>query len=89
MTEMEKNTSNNTKPNSNKASLSEIFGMYGTRRLLVFPALALIFIAIIVVYHTLLMQYARQSIREDSELNAGRASTEIELYISSGKNAVD
>ena len=59
------------------------------RKIMIFPVLAFVFIAIIIIYHTLLTRYVRQSIHERGELNAGRTSTEIELYISSGKDTLE
>ena len=59
------------------------------RKIMIFPVLAIVFIAIIIIYHTLLTRYVRQSILESGELNAGRTSTEIELYISSGKDTLE
>ena len=59
------------------------------RKIIVFPVLAVVFVAIIIIYHTLLMRYARQSIIESGYLNAGKTSKEIELYISSGKDTLE
>lgn len=72
-----------------KVSFRDIFKIYDIRRFMVFPVMALVFIAIIIVYHTLLMSYARKSIQESGEVNAGRAATEIELYLSSGMETLE
>ncbi len=83
------NTNNEIKDNRPKASFRELFKMFDIRRVLVFPVLALVFIAIIIVYHTLLMTYVRSSIQENGTVNASHAATEIELYLSSGRDALE
>lgn len=62
---------------------------YGLKRALVFPVLALIFVVIIVTYHTLISNYARSSILEDGELNAGKAATEVDLYLSAATDTLE
>ena len=75
--------------NGTKTSLKEIFGLHSIRRLLVFPLMAFVFIVIIIIYHSLLMSYARQSILENAELNSSRAAKEIELYLSSATDTIE
>lgn len=72
-----------------KVPFRKIFSLYSFKRLMIFPAMALVFIAIIIVYHGLLMNYADQSIVENSELNASRTAKEIELYLSSGMDTIE
>ncbi len=84
-----KNTTDIKNNGGAKVSFKEIFSLYSIRRLMVFPIMALVFIAIIILYHSLLMSYARQSIVENSELNASRTAKEIELYLSSATDTIE
>ena len=85
----DKNVSKNIKSSGNKVSIKEIMSLYSVRRLFVFPLLALVFIAVIILYNSLLITYARRSILENGELNADRAAKEIELYLSSAKDTIE
>lgn len=70
-------------------SFSEMVKAYGVKRALVFPALALVFIVIIVIYHSLLSNYARSSIRDDGRMIASQAATEVDLYLSAATDSLE
>ena len=69
--------------------IREMLSWYGIRKAIIFPVLALCFIAIIIIYHTLLMRYARKNITDTGELNAVRISREVELYQISGTESLE
>ena len=85
----EKDSKNKIISEESRVSLGDMFRMYGFKRFLIFPVIALVFIAIIIVYHSLLMTYARRNIRENGEHNARRSSTEIEMYLTSGRDTLE
>lgn len=85
---MSQETDNTKKKNGRKTPLRELFSLYGVKKVIIFPIMALFFIVIIIVYHTLLLNYARSSILESGELSAESAAEEIELYLSSGNNTI-
>lgn len=72
-----------------RISFRDALNIYGLKRAVTFPLLALCFVCIIIVYHYMLRNYARKSILEDGELNAGRTSQEVELYLSSGMDTLE
>ncbi len=80
---------NNTLLKTPKISFREAITWYGFKRAVVFPLLALCFIVIIIGYHYMLRNYARKSISEEGQLNAGHTSQEIELYLASGIDTLE
>ncbi|MCR4989457.1 MAG: response regulator [Lachnospiraceae bacterium] len=51
--------------------------------------MALLFATIIIIYNSLLTDYARKSIYENGQLNAGRTAEEVALYLSSATDALN
>ena len=84
---MEKQDGTKKKKN-NSVKFSDLMGWSGMKNALIFPLLALIFIVIIFVYNGLLQTYAKKSILEGGELNAENTASDIELYLSTGINAL-
>ncbi|MBQ6129940.1 MAG: response regulator [Lachnospiraceae bacterium] len=72
-----------------KVSLREMLDWYGLKKAIIFPLLALFFIIIILIYHSLLMNYARRSIVEGGKLSAGRLSEGVLMYISSARDTLE
>ncbi|MCR5598586.1 MAG: response regulator [Lachnospiraceae bacterium] len=70
-------------------NFSDLMRLSGMKNALIFPLLALIFIVIIFVYNGLLQSYAKKSILEGGELNAENTAGDIELYLSTGINALE
>ncbi len=70
-------------------NFSDLMRLSGMKNALIFPLLALIFIVIIFVYNGLLQSYAKKSILEGGELNAKNTAGDIELYLSTGINALE
>lgn len=85
----DKNKKNDNRTKAPRVSFRETVNWYGIKRAIVFPALALFFIILIVVYHMLLMNYARRSIVESGENNAIRMSEGIEMYINSSRDTLE
>ncbi len=83
-----KDLNNTNKPDRSKVSPREVLKWYGVKKAIIFPVMALFFIIITIVYHMLLLTYARRSIIESGELNANSAAEEIELYLSSGVDTI-
>ena len=73
----------------NNIKFSDLMGWSGMKNALIFPVLALIFIIIIFVYNGLLQNYAKKSILEGGELSAENTAGDIELYLSTGINALE
>ncbi|MBQ6574744.1 MAG: response regulator [Lachnospiraceae bacterium] len=72
-----------------KVSLREMLDWYGLKKAVIFPILALFFIIIILIYHSLLMNYARRSIVEGGKLSAGRLSEGVAMYLSSARDTLE
>ncbi|MCR5302257.1 MAG: response regulator [Lachnospiraceae bacterium] len=85
---MPDNDTKNISSDSTRVSPLEMLKWYGIKKAIIFPIMALFFILIIIVYHMLLLNYARDSIITNGELSANRAAEEIELYLSSGLDTI-
>ena len=78
-----------TKKKNSSINFSDLMGWSGMKNALIFPLFALVFIIIIFVYNGLLQSYAKKSILEAGELNAKNTAGDIELYLSTGINALE
>ncbi len=70
-------------------NFSDLMRWSGMKNALIFPVLAMIFIIIIFVYNGLLQNYAKKSILGGGELSAENTAGDIELYLSTGINALE
>lgn len=85
------NTQEKSKPKQKETKIpfKDIIKGYGLKKAIVFPIIAIIFIAIVLTYHMLLLTYTRQSILEAGEINAADTVEQIELYLSSAKYSLE
>ncbi|MBO4265737.1 MAG: response regulator [Lachnospiraceae bacterium] len=79
----------NLQQKETKIPFKEVIQGYGLRKAIVFPIIAVLFIAIVLTYHMLLLTYTRQSILEAGEINAADTVEEIDLYFSSARYTLE